>query len=166
MRSLAAVLLLCTATLPCAADEVSKAKSTEELLALMNADKMVDQMFEQMQTMIRSQLSSMPAPAGKETQAKAMAADIQTQMFDLIRKRMSWDRMKPEYMRMYAETFSEDEINGMVAFYRSPAGRATLEKLPLVMSKTMAIVQPMMKELTPEIQRITEKASEKYGLKK
>jgi len=74
---------------------------------------------------------------------------------------MGWDTMRVEFVRIYNELFSEDEINGVLAFYESPAGRATLEKMPQLMTKAMAFAQSQMADLLPEIQRITKEASQK-----
>ncbi len=69
--------------------------------------------------------------------------------------------MRVEFVRIYDELFSDDEINGILAFYQSPAGRATLEKMPQLMAKAMAFAQSQMADLMQEIQRITKEASQK-----
>ena len=64
---------------------------------------------------------------------------------------MTWDAMLPELTKMYTETFSEAELKQMAAFYGSPAGQKSLEKLPEMMQRTaMAgarISQPHTDEL-------------------
>jgi len=151
--------------LPCFADEVSKSKSIEELLTVMKADKLADQVFDQMFKMVGSQLARLPMPEGEEGKRKQVAADIQAQMIDLIRKKLAWDKMKPVYVKIYGEAFTEEEIVAIVGFYKTPAGRSMLEKLPLVMAKSMELVQPMMQDIGPEVQRIIEDAAKKNGIK-
>jgi hypothetical protein len=58
-------------------------------------------------------------------------------------------------VKAYSETFSEEEINGILAFYESPAGRAMQAKMPMFTSTVMVLAQTQAKELMPEIQRIT-----------
>jgi len=140
--------------LPCAADEASKAAKIEELLVVMKADKLVDQIFDQMNTVLASQL-------GAAGDGKSIMADVQPELMAAIRRRMSWDKMKAQYVRIYSESFSEEEVGAMVTFYKTPAGKSMLEKLPIVMQKSMEIVQPIMKDLNPEIQKIVETALEK-----
>jgi len=154
MKFLAACFCLFATVLPCAADEDSKAAKIEELLVVMKADKLVDQIFDQMNSVLMGQL-------GGAGDGKSIMSEVQPQLMAAIRRRMSWDKMKPQYVRIYGESFTEEEVSAMVAFYKTPAGRSMLEKLPVVMQKSMEIVQPIMKDLTPEIQRIVETAAEK-----
>jgi hypothetical protein len=62
--------------------------------------------------------------------------------------------MRPSYIKLYSETFSEEEIGGMLAFYESPAGRAMLAKMPTLLTKLIEVAQAQMNDLQPEIQRI------------
>jgi hypothetical protein len=61
--------------------------------------------------------------------------------------------MKPKMIalvsRVYAETYSEEELTGILAFYRSPAGQAMLKKTPVLAGKMGAA----MAELQPEMWR-------------
>jgi hypothetical protein len=69
--------------------------------------------------------------------------------------------MKPEYVRLYDEVYSDEEITGILAFYKSAAGQALIRKMPLLMTKSMEISQRHLSGLMPEIQRITKEAAEK-----
>ena len=62
--------------------------------------------------------------------------------------------MKPIYTKIYDETFTSDELSGIVAFYKSPAGRAMVEKMPVLMSKAMAAVQLQMGDVMQQMQQI------------
>jgi uncharacterized protein len=75
----------------------------------------------------------------------------------VIREEIAWDKMRPLYMQVYQETFTQEEIDGLLAFYTSPAGIAYVEKMPVVMQKTMAITRsrmaPMMEKMKAAIQQ-------------
>jgi hypothetical protein len=143
-----------------AAQELSKAAKIERLLALTNADATVNLMFDQMKAQMKTMTASQ-MPAGTTPEQRAKAEDVQTQVLDLVKSRMSWEKMRPEYVKLYSETFSDEEIDGMLAFYQSPAGRAMLEKMPAMMPKIMALAQAQMGDLTSEILRIAREAQEK-----
>jgi hypothetical protein len=64
-------------------------------------------------------------------------------------------------MKVYADVFSEEEITGIVAFYKTPIGHAMLDKMPLLMSKSMEISQRRMAGLMPEIQRQMQEVMQK-----
>jgi hypothetical protein len=142
------------------AQGLSKEAKIERILALTYGQAAFDQIFEQMKTqMIASASSAMPSNATPEQRAKAQ--ELQIKIWELMKTRMSWEKMKPEYAKLYSETFSDDEVDGMLAFYESPAGRAMQAKMPMLMSKVMALAQSQMGELLPEIQRITKEVQQK-----
>ena len=42
---------------------------------------------------------------------------------------MSWKRLKPGFAQIYAETFNQQqEIDGLIAFYRGPIGSALIRE--------------------------------------
>ena len=72
-------------------------------------------------------------------------------MLTWLKKYMTWDAMVPELTKLYTSTFTDDELKQMAAFYGSPAGKKSLEKLPELMQKTAMIgaglAQPHSDEL-------------------
>lgn len=60
-------------------------------------------------------------------------------------------RMMPKMARIYAETFTEQELADMLAFYQSPTGRKVVEKLPELSRRGQQIVAPMLPELQRDI---------------
>ncbi len=72
-------------------------------------------------------------------------------MLNWLKKYMTWDAMVPELTKLYTSTFTDDELKQMAAFYASPAGKKSLEKLPELMQRTAMIgaslAQPHSDEL-------------------
>lgn len=69
----------------------------------------------------------------------------------IIRKEINWADLKGAYAKLYAETFTQEEVDGLLAFYRSPAGVALLEKMPLVTQKSAAITQQRIGPLVEKL---------------
>lgn len=69
----------------------------------------------------------------------------------IIRKEINWADLKGAYMKLYAETFTQEEVDGLLAFYRSPAGVALLEKMPQVTQKSAAITQQRIGPLVEKL---------------
>lgn len=69
----------------------------------------------------------------------------------IIRKEINWADLKSAYIKLYAETFTQEEVDGLLAFYRSPAGVALLEKMPLVTQKSTAITQQRIGPLVEKL---------------
>jgi len=101
---------------------------------------------------VTAQLNTMNVPAD----ARPKAEEMQQRMMALIADRLSWEKARPALIKVYSDTFTESEIDGIVAFYKSPPGQAMLEKMPQLMQKSMAVGQQLMGDVMPEIQRMKE----------
>jgi hypothetical protein len=61
---------------------------------------------------------------------------------------------------IYVTVFSEDELKGMLAFYKSPVGQAVISKMPAVMQQSMALMQKRVPGLQEQIIKISEELDE------
>jgi hypothetical protein len=141
------------------ADESSKAAKIEQLMQLTHAESMVTQMTSQIRTMMVSQVESMGVPP----ESKAAALEYMNKLADQITAQMAWQKMKPDYVKLYADVFAEEEIDGIVAFYKTPAGHAMIEKMPMLLAKSMEIGRRQMVGIMPEIQKTVEDLKQKYN---
>jgi hypothetical protein len=154
------VTLLVGLSGPCArADETSKAAKIEELMRITKAESMSTQVAGQVRAMMMNQLNAAGVASGKSS---AEAAEVMNKLVAQIQERLSWQKLKPDYVKLYAEVFTEEEITGIVAFYKTPIGQAMLQKMPLLMSKTMELVQRQTAGMMPEIQKTVDEMREKY----
>jgi hypothetical protein len=138
------------------ADEASKTAKIEEMMQITNMDRITTQMIDQVKTMLSSQFGSMPA------EARQAAEEMQQKVMKLLADRLNWDKAKPAYIKLYSETFTESEIDGIVGFYKSPPGQAMLSKMPVLMQKSMAVSQQLMGDVMPDIERMAEEMKQKY----
>src|ERR1700690_1287576 len=93
------------------AEELTKQGKIERILALTNSDATVNQMFSQMKAMVASQM-----PSGATPEQIARVHEVQDKLLEAVKTRMSWDKIRPQYVRIYDETFSAEEIDGIFAF--------------------------------------------------
>ena len=134
--------------------------SIRQLLQLTDVRSLLDGMRQQTKTLSSSMLKKMlegQTFSPQDHQAiDAALAKIDQLEFELL----SWDRLEPLYLKVYQQTFTQSEIDGMIAFYASPAGQAVVHKMPLVVQNTMgAMQQQMMSELMPKIQQVMQELS-------
>ncbi len=156
MKLLASVLLgALLLWVPARADEASKNTKIDEMMKLLNFDQMMKQMSEQMKTLAATQLNKVEM----SDQERKAAQDIQVRIAEVFQDRMV--QMKPMIVKIYAETFTEEEIDGILSFYKSPAGQAMVQKMPQLMQRSMAVGQQMMGDVMPEIQKMIEEAKAK-----
>ncbi len=149
--------VLCAA--PClVADDATKNAKIEEIFRLTKVDQLQKRMIEQVKTMI----PAIEAQAGMPGDGDEMNSELRGQILDAISTRVSWDKMKPAYTKLYADAFTEQEIDGILAFYKSPPGQAMLTKMPDLASKSLDMAQQQMAGLYPEIRRIVADYSAKH----
>jgi hypothetical protein len=132
------------------ADQASKDAKIEQLFQAMNIEAQQKQMLAQMQQMVISQVKAqLPSEADK-----AKAEDMQKKMFGLIEQETSWQKLKPVMVKAYGDTYTESEIDGILAFYKSPAGKAMIEKQPTLVSKIMTGMQSQMANIMSEVEKL------------
>lgn len=142
------------APLACA-DEATKAVKVDQLLTVMNIEQQQKQMMDQMSQMVIAQVKEEMGKQGNIPPAEmAKLEDKQKRLFALIAEKTSWQNMKPIFAKSYSDIFTEAEVEGILAFYRSPAGKAMVEKQPALTGKIMASVQAQMADLMPQIEQI------------
>ena len=95
-------------------------------------------------------------------QDKAAAEEIQTRILDLIASNLTFEKLRPTIVKAYLEVFTEDEIDGILGFYQSPAGKAMLQKSPQLMMRMMGATQQQTGDIAAEIKKITEEVRAKY----
>ncbi|MGA1197950.1 MAG: DUF2059 domain-containing protein, partial [Candidatus Latescibacterota bacterium] len=59
--------------------------------------------------------------------------------------------IKADYIELYAEVFTEDELKGLINFYESPIGKAYIKKQPELTQKSMMLSQKMMMKVMPKL---------------
>ena len=142
------------------AQELSKQAKIERILALTNSQATMDKMMDQVTTMIGSQMKSQTANLTPEQIARGQ--DLRKKMMDQIKSRMSFEKMRPDLIRIYAETYTDSEIDGMLAFFESPVGQSYLKKTPEVAQKIFAASQSQLGDIMQEVrQMMTETAERK-----
>jgi hypothetical protein len=157
---LAAALAVAALTAPATsyADEASKTAKIEEMFRITKVDRLQDQVMDQM----KSALGNLFNQPGVPAEAKAARKELEDEVWAIIRKRVSFENMKGDFVRIYSENLTEPELDSILAFYKTPGGVALLEKMPVLLKKGMEIGQAQMKDLGPEIQQAVEKFVERH----
>jgi uncharacterized protein len=148
-----AVLLLAAGG-AAANDAPASDASIREMLELTNAHQLVDTM--------KGQVSAMTANATREALKGQNITPERQAILNRMRERMSavtdellnWDSLLPVYLRTYRSSFTQSEIDGVNKFYKSPAGRAYVNKMPLVMQNVMQELQGMIKPMQEKMAAI------------
>ncbi|MGI8821507.1 MAG: DUF2059 domain-containing protein [Chthoniobacterales bacterium] len=130
--------LVCAAPVSARADEASHRKATETLLGLMEMETLLSQSVNQM---LQLQVQQNPGLALYQAEMKAF-----------LGKYMSWSNLKDDMVKIYMAEFSEAELKELTAFYQTPVGRKTVQRMPALMAKGAEMGQKRVQEHLPELQ--------------
>jgi len=133
-------------------------ESVEALLAATRAETMMNSMYAVVEQSMRDGMrQSMQGKTLTDEQQRVLDA-VPGKFIAVMREEFNWPKMKPLYVQLYRETFDQEEIDGLIAFYRSPAGQAFVNKMPTVMQKSMAISQAQLQTFLPKMRAAMEQA--------
>jgi len=93
----------------------------------------------------------------KSEEAARLFDAVQPRVNALLLEQLSWARLKPAFARIYGETFSQEEVDGLIAFYQGPVGTALIAKTPQLMQRS---IQLMQERMAPMLQRVAEVTKE------
>jgi hypothetical protein len=132
------------------AAQTAKQQKIDELVEVMDMDAMVDSMYSQVEGMMQN----MSVQMGVKPDEKAIFDKYYADMTEVLKTKMSWQKMQPMMVNLYDKQFSEQEISDMLDFYKTESGQAILKKMPQVMQASMQMSQSLVQEAMPEIQAI------------
>ena len=130
------------------AQAVTKQQKIERILDLTNPESAVTEVVNQVEGMLQ-QIQPTPTP-----QQKARRQEALDKIAKLTRERMR--KVRPDLVKAYSDLFSDAEIDGLLAFYESPAGKASITKIPAVNARLGSIIQSELNAIGTEINKLAE----------
>lgn len=111
------------------ADDASHRAKAEELVTLNNTQKAVNQIAGSISAQVdqAAERSAGPDPTDEQ---KAKIEDFKKHTAELVDSTLGWTAMKSAVVDLYVKAFTEEQIDGILAFYKTPAGAAFIEKMP------------------------------------
>lgn len=155
LRLLAVLGLLICLVAPARADEASKRAKIHEMFAMLHMERNVQQMLDGVMKQVSAMSQQMgTGKAPPEIQAKL--DDFQKRVMDLVTAQVSWEKLEPQYTELYAQTYTEQEVDDILTFYRSPSGEAMIAKTPELLQKSMAMGQERMQAVMPQLMQMVQ----------
>src|ERR1043166_4594619 len=102
------------------AGQAARLKLAGDLLDAMQMSKTVEDQFAITQHMQKGLMSQMATQMGMPADALLGLEPMQQEIAQVLAHDLSWESIKTQYTEIYASTFSERELRGLIAFYQSP----------------------------------------------
>jgi hypothetical protein len=141
-----------------AADELeARREATRHLLEILNVDEQFERTIDQTVSMADGMIDQDADldEAGREKARKIARAGMEASM-----NRLSWERLGPIIVEIYAEVFTVEEITGMTDFFESPIGQSFIEKQPQLTAATFRRIGKLVQDEMPIIQAEVQAAIE------
>ena len=137
-RFMRLLLLFALSALITHADPAAAAsrESVDAMFSSMGMEKAWDASLAAMESSLESQLGARSAATALPDQQQRLDTAI-ARAWSLMRSELSWQAFGPEVGQIYADVFTQEEINAMNGFYASPTGRAVMTKAPALMGAMM-----------------------------
>ncbi len=138
------------------ADAVSKTRKVHEMLTAMHLEETTNRLEQAQEERIESMSQQQLAGLVLDGDQKKSYSEFREKVVALLRGAASWKALEPDILKLYSDAYSEEEIDGILAFYRTPVGRTMLAKTPQLTDQSIAISQRRMADLAPRIQALVE----------
>ncbi|MFP4282007.1 MAG: DUF2059 domain-containing protein [Opitutales bacterium] len=133
---------------------VPTSDAVQELLVLSGSPQMVE--------MTKGQLAGMVSgPVQQTLQGQALTPEITAiaqacaeRAAALVNEALRWEAVEPIFVEVYQATMTQEEVDGIVAFYKTPAGRAMIEKMPQLIQVSAQRMQQQLGPLVEQLQAL------------
>ncbi len=137
-----------TAAAPSAAHSPEKLRVAEAFLAANGAKQTHEASYSMMEDAYAAGADKMPAE--QQARMRRMGARIT----ELMKQELSWDTVKADYIRAAADSYTEEEMQAAIAFYKTPAGASFAGKQAAYGKAGMRIGMSRMQALQPKMTAI------------
>jgi hypothetical protein len=163
MRALLPTLLLgLLATTPVlAADTPPSEESIHRLMTVTESHKVLDNALASFDSTVDMSIKQNLAGKQITPEMQAVIDEMRGKMVTVFKDALAWKDMEPIFIQVYQRSLTQEEVNGMIRFYESDAGKAVVRKLPLIMQNTTQLMQERMKAVFPKIAEIQKETMEK-----
>ena len=158
-KHLLALCVLFIATQPASAQEVAggappSEDTIRELIEVTGASRLIEDTYGQVDSIMQQAMREALAGKALTTEQEALLAEMRQRIVEIFREQMSWQKMEPMIIDIYRKSFTQSELDGMLAFYRTDAGRAVIAKMPVVMQHTMEALQQDLGAMMPKLRAV------------
>jgi hypothetical protein len=140
--------------------------SVEKLLDVMKTESLMDSIYGSLEQYLRQSMTQASVGQQLTDEQKRMLESVPKKLAKAMREELTWASLKPMYIQIYKESFDQEDVDGLIAFYSSKVGQNYINKMPLAMQKTMAAVQQRMGPMLSRVKEAMKAAMEEAKLGK
>ena len=147
---------------PVRADDASHKAAADELLQVMQSQRTIDRISDQM-----GQLADRINPPTRRIAANpaddaALHESLRQQARDVLKEQLNWETLEPLFAKLYTDAFTEPELRQLIEFYKSPIGQKLIDKQPALATQFAQITQVRARTAMPVVLKKLRESVQKY----
>jgi len=132
------------------ADDASRHTKAEELVVLAHVDRLNSQVMDALRQQTTEAVTAQAG--GSLTPEQKVALDeFQKKLAAAAELQIGWKTMEPAFADIYGKAFTEEQMDAIIAFYKTPAGSALLEKMPGINQQANQLMQSKINTLKDQV---------------
>jgi uncharacterized protein len=128
--------------------------SLQELDTLSHREELYNNMKAQMDAMVASAMKEASENQASTPERAAILDRMHAKMLAVWDSGFNRQSLQMVMVRIYQATYTQDEVDGLIAFYKTPAGQALINKAPLLLQNTMNEMRAVMRPMVQQIAQI------------
>ncbi|MFZ6770127.1 DUF2059 domain-containing protein [Undibacterium sp. Di26W] len=131
--------------------------SVKELLIATNTQQMLSAVEAQVDGLMKGMMQKVTKDKPLSEEHQKALDKFREKVIAIRKQEMSWDKLEPIFIEIYSKSLSQEDVDGITAFYKSPAGKSYVSKMPAMMQQSMASMQKLM---TPMMEKMMQAGKE------
>ncbi|MFZ6751128.1 DUF2059 domain-containing protein [Undibacterium sp. Ren11W] len=128
-------------------------ESIKKVFELTKTSEMLKSLEGQMEMLTKNMMQQALKGETISPEEQKVLDNFREKVAVLNKENMSWEKLEPLFVEIYAKTLSQDDITGIINFYQSTAGQSFVNKMPLIMQETMGTVQKLMPPMLEKLKQ-------------
>jgi hypothetical protein len=133
------------------------------MMSALQLQATLDQMVAQLDAGMKAGLQQMMQGQEMTPVQTAEVDQLRAKMSATIKDEFAFAKVKDIYLQVYRESFTQDEVDGINAFYTSPAGKAMIAKIPVTTKKAQTLLQARMVPMLQKIKKMQQDFTDEHA---
>ncbi len=142
--------------------EPAQVQTIESLFNITKAKQIIEDIYVQTDSLTNKMIAEMNITE----QQKEITANYSKKSSAIIREVLTWEKLQKVIIKAYQDNFTEEDLQAMITFYKSPAGQKFLLKTPEITKTSMAIVKDSIKDIMPKLNKLHQELEQELAKQK
>lgn len=128
-------------------------ESVEKLLAVTHVEKLLDAIRPQIQATSKAMMDQALKGQAISADEQKIIDDFRAKADAINNSELTMEKLKPMYIRVYSANLTQEDVDGLIAFYESPTGQVYVNKMPQITQSIMRELPQLMASVSQKMQQ-------------